>query len=192
MLCHRALLAPVLIVALARGYATAQATPIDTSHSTLTVNVFKSGLFSAFGDDHVVRAPIARGAISQQPPSVSLSVETARMQVLDPKVSAEERAKVQKQMLSESVLAPQKFPEIAFSSTTVEARGQGKWLVRGNLVLHGVSRLLSFDVVEANGHFTGRTKLKQTQFGIEPPGVPGGFVKAKDEVEIVWDIVPVH
>ena len=33
---------------------------IDVELSTLTVHVYKTGLFSAFADNHVIRAPIAR------------------------------------------------------------------------------------------------------------------------------------
>ncbi len=187
---NRVLLTP-LFVLLGSLIGSTQGIPIDTTHSTLTVNVFTSGIFSAFGDEHVVRAPIAKGQIVKEgQPGVTLTVQTAQMQVLDPHLSAEKRAQVQKQMLSEDVLAPQKFPEIVFRSTAVEPRGQGKWLVRGELSLHGVTRLITSEVTEAKGHYTGKTRFKQTQFKIEPPGIPGGFVKAKDEVEIVWDIVP--
>ena len=184
----RAFLIPVVVLC-GSVVASAQAIPIDTTRSTLTVNVFKSGVFSAFGDEHVVRAPIAKGQIVKAgQPSVTLTVRAAEMQVLDPNLSAEKRAQVQKDM-SEKVLVPEKFPEIVFRSTAVEPRGAGKWLVRGELSLHGVTRPLDFEVTEAKGHYTGKTRIKQTQFKIEPPGIPGGFVKAKDELEIVWDIV---
>lgn len=172
---------------------TAQAVPIDATQSTLTVNVFKTGVFSAFGDEHIVRAPISRGEVVQGPqPSVTLTVQTAQMAVLDPKLAPEKRAKVQEQMLSDAVLAPKRFPEIVFRSTNVQANGAGRWIVRGDLTLHGVTQQLSFEVTETNGRYLGKTRFKQTQFKIEPPGIPGGFVKAKDEVEIVWDIVPAH
>jgi hypothetical protein len=40
----------------------AQHRVIDTEHSTITVHVFKSGLFRAFADDHVIQAPVPRSA----------------------------------------------------------------------------------------------------------------------------------
>jgi len=187
----RSIVALTLLLLCGAFRAYAQGVPIDKTRSTLTINVFKSGLFSGFGDEHIVRAPIAKGQIVKAgQPSVTLTVQAAKMQVLDPHLSAEKRAQVQKDMLSEKVLAPQKFPEIVFRSTAAEPRGQGKWLVRGELSLHGVTRPLDFEVTEANGHYTGKTRFKQTEFKIEPPGIPGGFVKAKDEIEVVWDIVP--
>jgi hypothetical protein len=37
-----------------------------------------------------------------------------------------------------------------------------------------------------NGHYTGETTVKQTDFGIKPPGKAG--VRAKDEVRIEFDV----
>jgi hypothetical protein len=45
------------------GTATAQSQPVDTAHSVITVRVFKSGLFSAFADNHEIRAPISSGLL---------------------------------------------------------------------------------------------------------------------------------
>ncbi|HJZ73091.1 MAG TPA: hypothetical protein VKE51_15205, partial [Vicinamibacterales bacterium] len=42
----------------------ADAAAIDVARSQLTISVSKSGLFSAFADNHVIRAPIAQGALS--------------------------------------------------------------------------------------------------------------------------------
>jgi hypothetical protein len=36
------------------------------------------------------------------------------------------------------------------------------------------------------GHYTGEATVKQTEFGIKPPGKAG--VKAKDEVKIEFDV----
>ena len=37
-----------------------------------------------------------------------------------------------------------------------------------------------------DGHYTGESTVKQTDFGIKPPGIAG--VKAKDEVRIEFDV----
>ena len=39
---------------------------IDTERSKLTVHVYKSGLFSAFADNHIIQAPIASGSLSDK------------------------------------------------------------------------------------------------------------------------------
>jgi len=62
----------------------AQVRPVDTERSTLTVFAYKSGLFSAFADDHTIRAPIADGSISDVAPlSVKIAVRSADLVVLD-------------------------------------------------------------------------------------------------------------
>jgi hypothetical protein len=58
------------------------------------------------------------------------------------------------------------------------------------LQLHGASRELSFDVTGGPDHYQGKTKLKQTDFGIQPVSVAGGTVKVKDELELDFDVYP--
>src|SRR5215831_12256005 len=58
---------------------------IDVELSTLTVHVYKTGLFSAFADNHIIRAPIAGGRISEEGTrAVELTLKAAQMTVLDP------------------------------------------------------------------------------------------------------------
>ena len=54
----------------------AQRKAIDSSKSTLTIRVFKSGVFSAFAHDHEIRAQIREGEIdSSAHPTVQLRVD---------------------------------------------------------------------------------------------------------------------
>ena len=98
----------------ARGHrrpSHAETRPIDVEGSTLTVFVYKSGLFSAFADDHVIRAPLASGTISADPPfGVELSVRSANLKVLDPGLSIGKRSEVQVRMLGPEVLDSEKYP----------------------------------------------------------------------------------
>src|SRR6476619_1723315 len=79
----------------------AQTRSINLEKSTLTVLVYKSGLFSAFADDHVISAPLASGALSEAavPLSIEIAVRAASLKVLDPKLSESRRAEVQTRML---------------------------------------------------------------------------------------------
>jgi polyisoprenoid-binding protein YceI len=56
------------------------------------------------------------------------------------------------------------------------------------LTLHGVSKPVSVEVRHEGEAYTGSTRLKQTDFGIQPVSVAGGAVKVKDEVEISFKI----
>lgn len=164
---------------------------IDTTRSTLTVHVYKAGVFKFAADNHEIRAPIAAGTINEPSRSVSIKVDTAQLQVMDPKLSAGKREQVQQRMLSPDVLDPAKYPAIEFRSTHVEPRGANQWLVQGELTLHGVTRPISFPVWRgANGSYTGAMTLKQTDFGMTPITIAAGTVKVKDEVRVEFVIVP--
>jgi polyisoprenoid-binding protein YceI len=171
-------------------HAAAQSLKIDPQHSTMTVKVAKSGLFSGFGHNHEIRAPIISGSlVTSGTPSVELKVDARRMQVLDPDLGADKRAEVQTTMLSDAVLDSQRFPEIRFVSRTIEAAGGGQYRVSGELTLHGVTLPVAARVAQRGDRYTGSATVKQSAFGMKPITVAGGTVKVKDAVEIVFEIV---
>jgi hypothetical protein len=162
---------------------------IDTTKSMLTVRVFKSGLFSAFAHDHEIMAPIVEGTFSEEQPAVSLRVESARLRVVDKDVSDKDRAKIQSTMLGPEVLDTDRFRDITFKSTQVDRLGDGKWLVHGDLTLHGETRPVQVRVEGQAGHYRGSAELKQKDFGITPVRIAGGTVKVKNEVKVEFDIL---
>jgi polyisoprenoid-binding protein YceI len=170
--------------------AIAETRQIDPEQSKLTVFVYKSGLFSAFADDHVIDGSIASGTISDAAPlSVAIEVRAGDLKVRDPNLSAGKRAEVQMRMLGPEVLDTQKFPAIAFESTMVEPGGADRWTVTGSLTIHGRTRPVTFPVSRANGRYRGSVTLKQRDFGIMPISIAGGTVKVKDEIKIEFDVV---
>jgi polyisoprenoid-binding protein YceI len=167
----------------------AQTKAIDVNKSSLTVRVFKSGAFSAFAHNHEIQAPIAEGKIDSSGHSVELRVDSRKMRVLDPEISADKRAEIQHTMQSAAVLDVEKFPEISYQSTSVTSRGEGHWEVRGDLTLHGQKQAVAVEVSLQDGHYRGSASFKQSTFGITPISIAGGTVKVKDEVKIEFDIV---
>jgi len=169
----------------------AQTRPLNLEKSTLTVLVYKSGLFSAFADDHVISAPLASGALSEAVPlSIEIAVRAANLKVLDPKLSESRRAEVQTRMLSPEVLDPAKYADITFASTAVVPAGADKWTVTGQLTIHGQARTITFPVARQDGAYRGAVPVKQSDFGISPISIGGGTVKVKDEVKVQFEIVP--
>ena len=163
---------------------------LDAGKSTLTVYVYKSGLFSALADDHVIDATLAAGTIDEgTPPSVSIEVRAADLRVRDPKLSAGKRAEVQTRMVGPEVLDVEKFPSIAFESTAIESKGADSWTVAGRLTIHGQTRAVTFATTRTNGRYRGSVTVKQRDFGITPISIAGGTVKVKDEVKIEFDVV---
>lgn len=167
-----------------------QSREIDVSRSNLKIRVFKSGLFSAFGHNHEVEAPLEAGTVElSASPSVRLRFDARKLRVLDPELSADKRAEVQKTMLGPEVLDASRFPGIAFQSTAVQSAGADHWKVTGNLTLHGQTHSVQVDVALKGGHYQGSAAFTQRSFGIEPVSVASGTVKVKDEVKIEFDIV---
>jgi polyisoprenoid-binding protein YceI len=162
---------------------------IDIQKSVMTVRVFKSGLFSAFGHEHEIGAPIRQGQFSENGRSVNLTIDARQMRVMDKGVSEKDRAEIQETMLGPKVLDSGQFREIRFRSTTVKRSGQGRWTVQGDLTLHGQTHAVTLEVKEQNGHYKGAAQLKQRDFGVEPVSVAGGAVKVKNELRVEFDIV---
>jgi polyisoprenoid-binding protein YceI len=145
-------------------------------------------LFSVFGHNHEIEAPIEQGSVTLKPAGVEFLVAACKLRVLDPDVSPKERAEVQKTMEGPEVLDCARFPEIRFASASVEPAGADQWTVRGNLSLHGQTRPVRVEVKKEGGRYLGSASLKQRDFGITPVSVAGGTVKVKDEVRIEFEI----
>jgi polyisoprenoid-binding protein YceI len=122
--------------------------------------------------------------------SAEIFVATQDMKVLDPEGPEKDLAEVQQNMLGPKVLDSQKFKEIWFQTTHVQEMGNQRYRISGRLQLHGVAKDMMFDASGGPDHYHGKTKLKQTDFGIQPISAGGGTVKVKDEVEIEFDIYP--
>ncbi len=165
----------------------AQQHNVDTQKSTLTIHVGKTGALSGLGHEHEVRAPIHSGtADTGSHPAVEIHVNAAELRVIGKDEPEKDRAEVQKTMLGPEVLDSEHHQEIVFKSTGAESAGQGKWTLRGNLTLRGKTKPVTVQVTLKDGRYTGETTVKQTDFGIKPPGKAG--VRAKDEVRIEFDV----
>jgi polyisoprenoid-binding protein YceI len=185
ILCMVAISSFILVLATALA---GQVGPIDTSSSKLIVHVSKAGLFSAFGDNHEVEAPISEGFVDEAARRVKFVIESSRMKALDPQLSPDKRRQVQERMLGPEVLDVARFPRITFESTGVEQPGPDRLLVHGQLSLHGITRPVAVSVRKENARYIGTATLKQRDFGITPVSIAGGTVKVKDELKIEFNI----
>ena len=175
-------------VSICAGGVSAQQRKVDTQKSTMTIHVGKTGALSVAGHEHEVRAPIHSGtAETGQHPSVEIHVNAAELRVVDKDKDADkDRAEIQKTMLGPEVLDSEKHPEIVFKSTSAASSGEGKWTLHGNLTLRGETKPVTVQVTLKDGHYTGESTVKLTDFGIKSPGKAG--VRAKDEVQIQFDV----
>lgn len=187
--------------ALALPTAAQTAYHFDTSNSAIEVNVYKEGLFSALGHNHIIHANDFSGTVQFDPnyvdnSSVALQVRAASLTVVDPDASASDRQQVQATMLGPQVLDTARYHEISFRSTRVaEVKQQGSgWRVTltGTLQIHGTQRPVSFPLTlsVSGGELLaqGDASVLQTDFGITPIKVAGGAVKVKNRLQIHFKI----
>jgi polyisoprenoid-binding protein YceI len=175
---------------------------IDGMRSKVQINVYKEGVFKAFGHDHLVAAKELSGQVQFDPEkidqsAVRLKIPTKSITVIDPGESEKDRQDVQATMEGEKVLDVAKFPEITFASSSVTAarKTPAGWEVTlsGKLKLHGVEKPVNFPLrvnAEANElRGEGEVSILQTDYGITPVKVGGGSVKVKDKLKITFNIV---
>jgi polyisoprenoid-binding protein YceI len=162
---------------------------IDTQRSVLTVRVYKAGMFSAFGHEHAIRAPIQNGTFDEDKGTVDFVVDARTLRVLDSDVSDKDRAEIQSTMLGPKVLDTAEFHEIRFHSTEVSRSGENRWTAHGDLTLHGQTHPVKVDAERQDGRYRGSARLRQGEFGITPVTVAGGTIKVKDEVRVEFEIV---
>lgn len=179
-----------VVLATACHLAAAQAVDVDAAHSSITVKVEKSGLFSAFAHNHTIHAPIASCHLDTEKHTATLTFNAKDMKVIDEGVKDSERADIEQTMKSDKVLDVQRFPEIRFVSTSITPQDGGRFQVRGDLTLHGSTHAVEFPIAFSKNRYTGSVKLKQTDLGITPVSIAGGAIKVKDEIEVVFEIVP--
>lgn len=166
----------------------AQVKPIDTANSSITIHAYKTGVFSFAGHDHVIEAPIASGQVDENDKTVVVEIETKNLRVLDPGESDKNRAEIQQTMLSGKLLDAEKYPEISFRSTSYRRDADDSAEVLGKLSVHGEVRLITLTVKKEGNRWIGSTRLKQTDFGMQPVSVSGGMVKVKDEVKVEFTV----
>jgi polyisoprenoid-binding protein YceI len=77
---------------------------------------------------------------------------------------------------------------ISFRSSAVEAAGDGRLQVRGELTIRGRSRPVDFELsVGDDGRVTGTAQLVQSEWGIKPYRGLMGALKVRDSVEVLFD-----
>jgi len=184
-----------LLAATASAQPDASRYQLDSAGSELTVHVFKSGLFSGFLHDHLFvpqqwSCTVEFDAAHLEAFRAQLSVATASLRDNQPKLSAEDRAKVESQVASPEVLDATRFPEIRFTADRLVASAdkseEFQGTVFGKLSLHGVSRPLEFPVrVWRRGDarvVLGKVSFNQSDFGISPLSKAGGAIAVEDRV----------
>jgi polyisoprenoid-binding protein YceI len=175
---------------------------VDQAASSVFIQVGKGGLFSFAAHDHEVAAPALAGTVvldqnDAGKSSVSLDFDAAALKVTGKGEPAKDVPEVQAAMLSERVLDVQRYPKITFRSTRIavasKAADRLTLNVAGDLTLHGttkpVTTRVEVGIKDTTLTATGTTRIRQTDFGMQPVTVAGGTVRVKDELEVSFRVV---
>ena len=169
---------------------------IQPAQSHFMIHVGSSGVFSAFGHDHLIEATGIKGCAmidwdNMEKSLVNLTFASEGVKVLDPD-HPKDKPEVQKEMET-NVLAVSEFPAIQFRSTAVHPTSQTLLSVEGVLTIRGQSRSVTIPLkFERTGNaikVSGRHTVRQSAFGIKPTRVAGGLVRVKDDVSCDFNLV---
>lgn len=162
------------------------------------IHTGSAGLFGALAHDHLIEAQKIEGcaAIDSNDlthSSIKLTFAASDIRVLDPKESADDRVKVQRNMETD-VLRISEFPQVTFQSTGIERAGATDSLrVRGDLTIRGKTQsviipLTLTQLADGTYRAVGEYRFKQTSFGIQPIQLAAGTIKVKDELRVDFEL----
>ena len=165
--------------------------------TSVTVQVGKGGLFSFAGHEHEVVAPATEGRIALDrgditKSTVRLVFDATAMKVTGKGEPAEDVPEVQRVMMSDRVLDPQRYPTITFESRMISRASASSIRIAGDLTLHGTTKRVDVPVelrLEADRLTAqGKVNIRQSDFGIRPVTAAGGSVRVKDDVTVTFAI----
>jgi len=190
----------VAFVALSVGSLHSQAQNtyrLDPTRSLVEVHVDTAGALGFMGHPHVIQAPIEQGNFIYFPKdlgksSVELVVDASILLVMDPKISAEDKKEIQETMQSDRVLGVKQHPKIVFKSVKIELLDRSRLQITGNLAIRSQTNHVIVEVTleqtEPELKASGKSRFKQTSFGIQPVSAGLGTVRVKDQLNISFQV----
>ena len=173
---------------------------INPEKSRLTAQVGVGGLLKGLGHPHVIAIRKFEGEVQTSSgmvgsASIRLKFATDSVAEVGKEFSEKDRQKVG-QEVREKALESSKYPEARFKSRSVTVKPAGEHRyeasIRGDLSLHGVTHEVSFPAkVQVQGsslHASGGFTILHSAYGIKRLSAGGGTVKAKDEINLSFDI----
>jgi len=166
---------------------------IDRAHSGVTFRVRHLGISWVNGVFNDWTAELVYDPAHPENASV-----TARIQVTSISTSNERR---DNDLRSGRFFAADSFPELSFTSRSVQRAGEGRLRITGDLTMHGVTRPVTLDV-EASAvqsgqrgrrvAFTATVTVDRKEWGMTFSPLAEGIRTAGDEVRITIDLEAVQ
>lgn len=173
---------------------------IDPRTSRFTVQAFATGILSAFGHNPTIAIRDYDGGVEFLPGTyekafVRVKINASALEVLD-EMKRSDRESLEQEMFNE-VLYVARFPTVVYESRQIVVQKDGGDFLRvattGDLTLHGVTRIHSFEARAVDMGATLRTfgefTLRQSDYGIRQFSVAGGALRLQDELKFKFDLV---
>jgi polyisoprenoid-binding protein YceI len=185
----------IVLGLLVAAFGAAESRTYQISGSRFALEVDKTGLMR--GKTHLFLFERYGGRLeydAAQPERsrVALVIESASIVCKDTWVSEKDLKKVQEHA-EEEMLAVKKHPEIRFVSSTVVAKGGGKFDVLGDLTIRGLARPVTVAVeMKPEGEriaFQGSATVKMTNYKLKPPTAVLGVIGTKDEMRVSFELL---
>ncbi len=176
---------------------------VDAAASQVTIHLDRTGLVGFLGHRHTIAAPIEAGRVEvdEQDPTrsaVELTFDSRRLAIVPGSEPASDVPTVESRMRGAEVLDVERFPRVAFASSSVVSAqnvgssGRLQLRVRGRLELKGKTFEVDLPIeVQRDGPgltATGEAWLELRALGIEPPSV-GGVVKVANRFRLSYQVV---
>lgn len=182
----RTLLAFATTLLLAASAASQDSWKIDPAHSAAQFSVRHLGISTVRGAFTKVSGTAQFDAADPGKSSVQATIEAASV---DTRVEMRD-----KDLRSPAFLDVEKYPTITFQSKKVEAAGQGKLKVTGDLTIHGVTKEVVLDVDGPSDAMkdpwgnmrrgaSATTKISRKDFGVN-----GAPMAVGDDITITLDV----
>ena len=181
----------VLLAALAAPAFAQSSWEIDPAHSNVQFGVRHMMISTVHGKFTKFTATATGDEKDAAHAGVQASIDAASIDTGDEKRDAH--------LKTADFFDAEKFPTITFKSTKVEAAGDRRFKLHGDLTMHGVTKPVVLDV-EATPEVKGMrgetragaratTKINRKDFGISwSKSMDGGGVVVGDEVEVTIDV----
>lgn len=175
------------------------ATPINTEKSMLTVHVNKAGMLAFIGHQHIIATRDITGWVDQENNQAFFSFDIAKMTVdeanllrakklPDPLKDSEKEATKQNMM---KMLDAKNFPDVRVQVTKLDS---AKSTIHAKIFLKNqiVERELGVNITRSAKNkltnVSGETRLKLSDFAVEPFSAFAGLLSVNDEMTIEWKL----
>jgi hypothetical protein len=163
----------------------------DASTAECLVCTYKEGLLAPVAHDLKIR--VSRFVIDadEQTRRITARFDAGSLRVVCamrgdaemPGVLSRENKREIEATIVRDVLHAEQYPEIGFTSSETQRKGEG-YLLKGTLDLHGRQRQLSIPVREQLGRYIAESRIHQPTFGIQPYRALMGALRVGADVTV--------